>query len=121
MPEDQALLVRTPRGLSVVTGCGHAGIGNILAYARTLQSDASVRAVIGGLHLLAADEPHLAWTAERMRAAGVTHLLGAHCTGVEALYRLRALVGLTRATAVVGAVGSGYEDAVGIRPGLIAR
>jgi len=35
--------------------------------------------------------------------------------------RLRALVGLTRATAVVGAVGSGYEDAAGIRPGLIAR
>ena len=33
--------------------------------------------------------------------------------GVEALYRLRALAGLTRATAVVGAVGSGYEDALG--------
>lgn len=121
LPEDQALLVRTSRGLSIVTGCGHAGIGNILAYARTLQTDVAVRAVIGGLHLLAADESHLAWTAERMRAAGVTHLLGAHCTGIEALYRLRALVGLSRATAVVGAVGSGYNDAAGIAPGLIAR
>lgn len=121
LPEDQALLVRTPRGLSLVTGCGHAGIGNILAYARTLQHDVTVRAVIGGLHLLAADESHLTWTAERMRAAGVTHLLGAHCTGIEALYRLRALIGLTRATAVVGAVGSGYDDAVGLRPGRIAR
>ena len=80
-----------------------------------------MRAVIGGLHLFTADEPHLAWTAERMRAAGVTHLLGAHCTGIEALYRLRALVGLTRDTAVVGAVGSGYDDAVGLRPGRIAR
>ena len=121
LPEDQALLVRTPRGLSVVTGCGHAGIGNILSYARTLQRDVTVRGVIGGLHLLAADESHLAWTAERMRAAGVTHLLGAHCTGLEALYRLRALAGLTRATAVVGAVGSGYDDALGLRPGWIAR
>ena len=81
----------------------------------------SVRAVIGGLHLLAADESQLSWTAERMRASGVGHLLGAHCTGLESLYRLRALVGLTRATAVVGAVGSGYEDASGIRPGRIAR
>ena len=121
LPEDQALLVRTSRGLSVVTGCGHAGIGNILAYARTLQREVSVRAVIGGLHLFTADESHLAWTAERMRAAGVTHLLGAHCTGIEALYRLRALAGLTRDTAVVGAVGSGYDDAVGLRPGRIAR
>ncbi|MBK5299163.1 MAG: MBL fold metallo-hydrolase [Vicinamibacteria bacterium] len=121
LPEDQALLVRTPRGLSVVTGCGHAGIANILAYARTLQSDINVRAVVGGLHLFEADESHLAWTAGRMQAAGVTHLLGAHCTGVEAVFRLRALVGLTRATAVVGAVGSGYDDATGIRPGWIAR
>ncbi len=121
LPEDQALLVRTPRGLSLVTGCGHAGIGNILAYARTLQGAVAVRAVIGGLHLLAADESHLVWTAERMRAAGVTHLLGAHCTGIEALHRLRDLTGLTRATAVVGAVGSGYDDAMGLRPGWIAR
>ena len=121
LPEDQALLVRTTRGLSIVTGCGHAGIGNILVYSRTLQGDVSVRAVIGGLHLLAADESQLAWTAERMRASGVGHLLGAHCTGLESLYRLRALVGLTRATAVVGAVGSGYDDASGIRPGRIAR
>ena len=80
-----------------------------------------IRAVIGGLHLLAADESQLSWTADRMRSAGVSHLLGAHCTGLEALYRLRALVGLTRATAVVGAVGSGYDDAAGIRPGRIAR
>jgi 7,8-dihydropterin-6-yl-methyl-4-(beta-D-ribofuranosyl)aminobenzene 5'-phosphate synthase len=121
LPEDQALVVRTGRGLSVVTGCGHAGIGNILAFVRTLQADTTVRAVIGGLHLLAANETQLAWTAEQMRVAGVTHLLGAHCTGIEALYRLRALAGLSRATAVVGAVGSGYDDAVGIRPGRIAR
>jgi 7,8-dihydropterin-6-yl-methyl-4-(beta-D-ribofuranosyl)aminobenzene 5'-phosphate synthase len=121
LPEDQALLVRTSRGVNVVTGCGHAGIGNILAYARTLHVDVPIRAVIGGLHLLPADESHLSWTADRMRSAGVSHLLGAHCTGIEALYRLRALVGLTRATAVVGAVGSGYDDAAGIRPGRIAR
>jgi hypothetical protein len=41
--------------------------------------------------------------------------------GIEALYRLRALVDLTRDTPVVGAVGSGYDDAVGLRPGRIAR
>lgn len=121
LPEDQALLVHTPRGLTVVTGCGHAGIGNILAFARTRHRDVPVRAVVGGLHLFSADETQLAWTAERMREAGVAHLLGAHCTGVEALYRLRALAGLTRATAVVGAVGSGYDDAGGLRPGVIAR
>lgn len=121
LPEDQALLVHTTRGLTVVTGCGHAGIGNILAFARARHRDVSVRAVIGGLHLFSADEAHLAWTAERLREAGVAHLLGAHCTGIDALYRLRALAGLTRTTAVVGAVGSGYDDAAGLRPGVITR
>jgi 7,8-dihydropterin-6-yl-methyl-4-(beta-D-ribofuranosyl)aminobenzene 5'-phosphate synthase len=120
LPEDQALVVVTTRGVTVVTGCGHAGIGNILAAVRAEHSQ-PVRAVIGGLHLFTADESRLAWTAERMREAGVAHLLGAHCTGVEALYRLRVLTGLSRATAVVGAVGSGYDDATGLRPGVIAR
>ncbi len=83
LPEDQALVVRTGNGLTVLTGCGHAGTGNILAFARALHADAPVRAVLGGLHLL-----------------------GAHCTGLEAVYRLRALAGLTRETAVVGAVAS---------------
>ena len=120
LPEDQALIVSTARGLTIVTGCGHAGIGNILAYAQSARPG-RVRAVVGGLHLLAADEAQLVWTAERMRAAGVEHLLGAHCTGIEAVFRLRALAGLTRATAVVGAVGSSYDDRAGLRPGMLAR
>lgn len=121
LPEDQALIVRTARGLTVLTGCGHAGIGNILAQAQTMQPGTSVRAVVGGLHLLGADEGTLAWTAERMRAAGVQYLLGAHCTGVEAVYRLRDLAKLARATAVVGAVASSYSDEAGINPGLLPR
>ena len=120
LPEDQALIVATARGLTVVTGCGHAGIGNILAFAQAAHPG-TVRAVVGGLHLLTADEAQLVWTAERMRAAGVAHLLGAHCTGIEAVYRMRAPAGLTSASAVVGSVGSSYDDAAGIRPGILAR
>jgi len=121
IPEDQSLVVDTGDGLVVVTGCGHAGLGNILAQAREMVPGARVRAVVGGLHLLDADEKSLAWTAERMREAGVGHLLGAHCTGLEAVYRLRALLGLDRATAVVGAVGSSYSSATGLDPRWLAH
>ena len=121
IPEDQSLVVHTTDGLVVVTGCGHAGIGNILAQAREMLPGAPVRAVIGGLHLLDADEPSLAWTAEQMRVAGVQHLLGAHCTGIEAVYRLRALLGRDRRSVVVGAVGSGYSSAAGIDPRWLAH
>ena len=121
IPEDQSLVVRAGDGLVVVTGCGHAGIGNILAQAREMVPGVPVRAVIGGLHLLDADEKALAWTAEQMRAAGVQQLLGAHCTGIEAVYRLRALLGLDRRSVVVGAVGSMYSSADGIDPRWLAH
>lgn len=121
IPEDQSLVVDTGGGLVVITGCGHAGIGNILAKAREMVPEVPVRAVVGGLHLLEADEKSLTWTAERMREAGVRYLLGAHCTGLEAVYRLRVLLGLDRATAVVGAVGSSYSSAAGLDPRWLAR
>jgi 7,8-dihydropterin-6-yl-methyl-4-(beta-D-ribofuranosyl)aminobenzene 5'-phosphate synthase len=113
--------VETADGLLVVTGCAHAGIGNILAQAREMVPGRPVRAVVGGLHLLDADDASLAWTADRMREAGVRQLLGAHCTGLEAVYRLRALLGLDRGSAVVGAVGSTYSSTTGLDPLRLAR
>jgi 7,8-dihydropterin-6-yl-methyl-4-(beta-D-ribofuranosyl)aminobenzene 5'-phosphate synthase len=121
VPEDQSLVIRTADGLVVITGCGHAGIGNILAKARELAPGVPVKAVLGGLHLFAADEKALAWTAERMREAGVRELMGAHCTGLEAVYRLRALLGLPRESAVVGAVGARWSTEKGLEPGVLAR
>lgn len=121
LPEDLSLVIRGRDGLTVVTGCGHAGIANILAQAREMFPGERVTTVVGGLHLFAADEAALAWTAERMREAGVQQLMGAHCTGIEAVYRLRALLGLRREAAVVGAVGARWSTAKGLEPGTIAR
>jgi 7,8-dihydropterin-6-yl-methyl-4-(beta-D-ribofuranosyl)aminobenzene 5'-phosphate synthase len=121
IPEDQSLVIELADQVLVVTGCAHAGIGNILAQAREMVPGKPVRALVGGLHLLDADEASLAWTAERMKEAGVRQLLGAHCTGLEAVYRLRALLGLERASAVVGAVGSSYSSTEGLSPLRLAR
>jgi 7,8-dihydropterin-6-yl-methyl-4-(beta-D-ribofuranosyl)aminobenzene 5'-phosphate synthase len=121
IPEDMSLVVDGKDGLVVITGCGHAGIVNILSQARELVPGAPVKAVLGGLHLYDAEEKTLAWTAEQMKQAGVQQLMGAHCTGIESLYRLRSLLGLERRTAVVGAVGSSYASATGLDPGRIAK
>jgi 7,8-dihydropterin-6-yl-methyl-4-(beta-D-ribofuranosyl)aminobenzene 5'-phosphate synthase len=121
VPEDMSLVIEGPDGLIVVTGCGHAGIGNILAQAREMVPGVPVTVLAGGLHLLSADEDKLAWTAQQIKAAGVRYLLAAHCTGLEATYRLRALLGLNRKTAVVAAVGSSYSTISGIDPLLIAK
>jgi len=51
----------------------------------------------------------------------VRNLLGAHCTGIEAVFRLRQLIGLARGTAVVGAVGSTFTLGTGIESPPLAR
>ena len=121
VPEDTSIVVDTADGLVVISGCGHAGIINTMEYARTAVRAAPVVAAIGGFHLFAATDETLAWTAGKMKALGVQHLLGAHCTGIEAVYRLRQLVGLTRATAAVAGVGASYTHGTGIDPTALAR
>ena len=57
----------------------------------------------------------------RERGELLENLPGAHCTGLEAVYRLRALAKLTRSAAVAGAVGSHYDDEHGVDPGRLAH
>ena len=121
IPEDQSLVFDTHRGLVVITGCGHAGIVNILTHAHGAFPDSPVHAVLGGLHLFPATDEALDWTAGKMKEFGVANLVGAHCTGIEAVHRLRERLGLSRKTAAVGAVGSTFSLAEGIDPGRIAR
>jgi 7,8-dihydropterin-6-yl-methyl-4-(beta-D-ribofuranosyl)aminobenzene 5'-phosphate synthase len=121
IPEDMALVLDTSRGLIVITGCGHAGVVNTLTAARHIVRAAPVHALIGGAHLLRADEKTLTWTGEQFRAMGVAQFLAAHCTGLEATYRLRALAGLARETCVVAAVGATFDLDRGINPLVLAR
>ena len=121
VPEDTAVVVNTPNGLVVISGCGHAGIINTLEHARKSIRDVPVEAAIGGFHLFGATDAVLQWTGERLRALGVRNLLGAHCTGIEAVFRLRQVAGLARSTAVVGAVGSAFTLGKGIESPPLAR
>ena len=121
VPEDTAVAVNTPNGLVVISGCGHAGIINTLEYARKTIRDVPVEAAIGGFHLFGATDEALEWTGGRLRALGVRNLLGAHCTGIEAVFRLRQVTGLARSTAVVAAVGSAYTLGKGIESPPLAR
>lgn len=121
VPEDMALAVQTGKGLVLLFGCGHAGVINTLEHVRTAIDPSPVNTIIGGLHLFAADEAHLSWTASQLKKFGVQQVVGAHCTGVEAVYRIRELAGLTRQTCMVGAVGASYSLDKGINPLRIAK
>jgi 7,8-dihydropterin-6-yl-methyl-4-(beta-D-ribofuranosyl)aminobenzene 5'-phosphate synthase len=121
VPEDSALVFDTNEGIVVLTGCGHAGIVNIVEYARTIASHKPLLAVIGGLHLYNASDQTLAWTGAKLKSFRIENLLAGHCTGIEATYRLRESTGLGRKTAVVSAAGSSFTLGVGIDPGMLAH
>ena len=121
IPEDIALIVDTDRGFVVVVGCGHAGTVNTVEYGRRIIGAEPVHAIIGGLHLFAATDSALAWTSARLRTANLGYLLGAHCTGIEAVFRIRELAALGRKRAVVAAVGSSFDASKGIDPLMLAQ
>jgi 7,8-dihydropterin-6-yl-methyl-4-(beta-D-ribofuranosyl)aminobenzene 5'-phosphate synthase len=121
IPEDQSLVIETESGLVVISGCGHAGVINTLEYARKTVKEAPIHAALGGFHLFRASPEHLVWTGTKLREMGLEHLLGAHCTGIEAVFRLRESAGLDRDHCLVGAVGASFELGKGIEPLDLAR
>lgn len=121
IPEDQSLVLKTSQGLVVVTGCGHAGVINILTFAYERFPNERVQAIVGGLHLFPASDEQLNWTADKLKDFKVANVLGAHCTGIEAVYRIRERLRLPRQSAVVGSVGSSFVLGEGIHAGSLAK
>jgi 7,8-dihydropterin-6-yl-methyl-4-(beta-D-ribofuranosyl)aminobenzene 5'-phosphate synthase len=121
VPEDMSLVFDTGEGLVVISGCGHAGIINTLEYARGRVRETRVHAALGGFHLFEADAATLDWTAKKLREMELANLLGAHCTGIEAVFGLRQRLNLDRGHCAVGAVGARFNLRTGLDPGAIAR
>ena len=121
IPEDQSLVIDTEKGFVMIAGCGHAGMVNTLEHIQSKIYKQPIFATIGGFHLVNATDNHLKWTAEKMEAFGVNKIIGAHCTGINALYMLREFMSLGRGDAVVGSIGDSFDLETGISPTIIAK
>jgi 7,8-dihydropterin-6-yl-methyl-4-(beta-D-ribofuranosyl)aminobenzene 5'-phosphate synthase len=90
--DDQALVVNVRgRGLVVVTGCGHAGVVNIIRQAMRLTGVSRLFAVIGGFHLSGPYfEPVIEPTVAALTELAPELIVPAHCTGWRAQHRLAA-------------------------------
>ncbi len=85
--DDATLVVKTPRGLVALFGCGHAGYVNILKAIHKEFPNDKLLSVVGGLHLKSANEKVLAEAVaytDTMKAEGFT-FYGGHCTGNNAI------------------------------------
>ncbi len=82
--DDQALVIKSGRGLVVVLGCAHRGAVNTIAHAKTITGVDRVYAVVGGTHLLRAGEERINQTIAALRKLGVAKVGVSHCTGFPA-------------------------------------
>ncbi len=75
---EQALAIKTSRGLVVITGCAHPGIVNIVRKAKELTGE-NVYLVLGGFHF-----PERS-VVDSFRELGVQKAAPCHCSGNEAI------------------------------------
>jgi 7,8-dihydropterin-6-yl-methyl-4-(beta-D-ribofuranosyl)aminobenzene 5'-phosphate synthase len=101
--DEQAVVVRTRRGLLVIVGCAHRGLINTIRRAIEVAGDGHVRTVIGGTHLAAAAPPQVERTVKELRALGVGRLVACHCTGFGPSAELRSAFGESFSPGGVGA------------------
>jgi len=80
---EQALVLESPQGLVVLTGCSHPRIVNILETVKQLFTD-KIYMVLGGFHLGGFEKAEIKDILRAFRSAGVEKVGPAHCTGTEA-------------------------------------
>lgn len=82
--EDEiCLAVDTPAGLVVIVGCSHPGILNMLSTVKD-RLNRPIHAVIGGTHLVEANEDRVKKSIQEMKDMGIVLLGINHCSGAAA-------------------------------------
>ena len=82
--DDQALIIKTPKGLVIVLGCAHHGLINTLIRAREITGVENIYMVVGGTHLLRAKKEQLSHTFSKLEEFGIERIGVSHCTGMPA-------------------------------------
>ena len=90
--DDMALILHGTEGLVLLCGCCHAGLLNTIAHVRAAFGEYP-RMIVGGTHLVAANQQHLRHVVERLQRMGVPKLYPNHCTGQTAYVSLVVALG----------------------------
>jgi 7,8-dihydropterin-6-yl-methyl-4-(beta-D-ribofuranosyl)aminobenzene 5'-phosphate synthase len=91
--DEQALIIRTRKGLVILTGCSHRGLINTVRHAMAISGEPRVHSVIGGTHLGPAGEEQIAKTVEALVGLNIPNVIATHCTGFQAAAALAAALG----------------------------
>lgn len=83
MPE-QAVILKTENGLTIITGCAHPGILKIVEKVKNKFPEEPIYLVLGGFHLMESDKRAIEIVAESFKKLGVIKAGPMHCSGEAA-------------------------------------
>ena len=90
--DEQSLIIDTPQGLVLITGCAHPGIVSILKRAKEIVNK-DIYLVLGGFHLLNQTDEQIKTIVDSFKSIGVRYVGPTHCTGDKAKAAFREAYG----------------------------
>lgn len=92
--DDQTLAVNLDsKGLVVISGCAHSGLINTIKHAQKVTGVSDVYAVLGGFHMLKADEERIRATVDELLKLNLKMVGPCHCTDHKAVNHLSGAFG----------------------------
>jgi len=82
--KEQSLIIRTDKGLIVITGCAHPGIVKMIETAKDLREN-DILLLMGGFHLEWATKGKIEKIISTFKKMGVRYVGPSHCTGEKAV------------------------------------
>ncbi len=82
--DDVSILLETEKGASLVLGCAHAGLPNIMHYAQETFGIQRFDTVLGGTHLCSVSATDQSEWMQELASFEVKHWRPCHCTGFKA-------------------------------------
>jgi len=80
---EQFLIIETPNGLALITGCSHPGIAQMCRQAKKLFNQ-EIALVVGGFHLGSFPAAKISKIAAQLRKLGIKKIAPCHCSGQKA-------------------------------------
>lgn len=81
---EQSLVIKTKNGVSVICGCAHPGIIQILDKVKHHFKNEDINLVLGGFHLMEFGKHRVESIIYEFQQRGVRRVAPTHCTGIEA-------------------------------------
>lgn len=90
---EQSLVVRSEKGLIVVTGCSHPGIVKIIEKVKKNFVNEDIYLVFGGFHLMNKEIREIKLIGQKLKDLAVNYVGPTHCAGYEAQQIFRQIFG----------------------------